>query len=122
MGRGVLEPSAMSLNDVYAPCARVHLVVKDQESDVRVLNTLEFDSTRKRMSVLIKLPNGGIRALVKGADSAIYDVLRTDTDEVGCPTYSPLCLSYLFIRWPPVSYACCLLRCSILTLDPINRH
>eukprot|EP00045_Choanoeca_perplexa_P017396 m.252596 g.252596 ORF g.252596 m.252596 type:complete len:1171 (+) comp17526_c0_seq21:223-3735(+) len=60
---------------------RVHLVIKDQECNVRVLNTLEFDSTRKRMSVLIQLPNGGVRALVKGADSAIYDVLRPDTDE-----------------------------------------
>jgi magnesium-transporting ATPase (P-type) len=58
-------------------------VVKGEETDVRVLNTLEFDSTRKRMSVIIKLPTGGIRALVKGADSAIYDVLRQDTDEVG---------------------------------------
>eukprot|EP00730_Choanoeca_flexa_P018908 TRINITY_DN9220_c0_g1_i1.p1 TRINITY_DN9220_c0_g1~~TRINITY_DN9220_c0_g1_i1.p1 ORF type:complete len:1173 (+),score=384.81 TRINITY_DN9220_c0_g1_i1:188-3706(+) len=60
---------------------RVHLIIKGVECDVRVLNTLEFDSTRKRMSVIVRLPNGTIRMLVKGADSAIYDVLKEDTNQ-----------------------------------------
>lgn len=35
------------------------------------LDTLEFDSTRKRMSVILRFPDGTIRVLCKGAESAI---------------------------------------------------
>ncbi|KAJ3065564.1 hypothetical protein HDU98_011079 [Podochytrium sp. JEL0797] len=45
----------------------------------KILNVLEFNSDRKRMSVIIKRPEGQIVLLTKGADSVIYDRLcRTD--------------------------------------------
>lgn len=55
--------------------------------EYQVLNTLEFNSTRKRMSCIIKIPGNGPddepKALLicKGADSIIYDRLsKTDND------------------------------------------
>jgi phospholipid-translocating ATPase len=40
-----------------------------------VLNTLEFNSTRKRMSAIVRMPNGKIILFCKGADSIIYSRL-----------------------------------------------
>ncbi|KAF2425815.1 phospholipid-translocating ATPase [Tothia fuscella] len=41
-----------------------------------VLVTLEFNSTRKRMSAIIRMPNGKIILFCKGADSMIYSRLK----------------------------------------------
>ena len=46
------------------------------------LNVLEFDSTRKRMSVVVRLPDGTLRLLCKGADSAITSILGPQSDDV----------------------------------------
>jgi hypothetical protein len=40
-----------------------------------VLGVHEFDSTRKRMSVVVRCPDESIRLLVKGADSALVPLL-----------------------------------------------
>lgn len=45
-----------------------------------ILNVLEFSSERKRMSVIVKAPNGVIRMFCKGADSAMLTVLDEGTD------------------------------------------
>ena len=42
------------------------------------LKVLEFNSTRKRMSVIIREPEGRILMITKGADSVIYERLRED--------------------------------------------
>ncbi|XP_064536082.1 probable phospholipid-transporting ATPase IA isoform X4 [Drosophila montana] len=41
----------------------------------QVLNVLEFTSTRKRMSVIVRTPEGKIKLFTKGADSVIYERL-----------------------------------------------
>jgi len=41
-----------------------------------VLNTLEFNSTRKRMSAIIRMPDDKIILYCKGADSMIYSRLK----------------------------------------------
>jgi phospholipid-translocating ATPase len=46
------------------------------ETEYTVLNTLEFNSTRKRMSAIIRMPDGKIVLLCKGADSIIYSRLK----------------------------------------------
>ncbi|KAI9675252.1 MAG: hypothetical protein M1817_001154 [Caeruleum heppii] len=47
------------------------------EKEYQVLNTLEFNSTRKRMSAIIRMPEDGrIVLLCKGADSVIYSRLK----------------------------------------------
>ncbi|XP_023030774.2 probable phospholipid-transporting ATPase IA isoform X3 [Drosophila willistoni] len=40
-----------------------------------VLNVLEFTSTRKRMSVIVRTPEGRIKLFCKGADTVIYERL-----------------------------------------------
>lgn len=52
------------------------LNVLGEERTYTVLNTLEFNSSRKRMSAIIRMPNGKIMLFCKGADSIIYSRLR----------------------------------------------
>ena len=40
-----------------------------------VLNVIEFTSARKRMSLIVKTPDGKIKVFCKGADSVIYERL-----------------------------------------------
>lgn len=51
------------------------LNVMGEERTYTVLNTLEFNSSRKRMSAIIRMPDGTIRLFCKGADSIIYSRL-----------------------------------------------
>ncbi|OBT41228.1 hypothetical protein VE00_09241 [Pseudogymnoascus sp. WSF 3629] len=51
--------------------------VLGDEQEYTVLNTLEFNSTRKRMSAIIRMPDGKIMLFCKGADSIIYARLKT---------------------------------------------
>ncbi|KAI9001934.1 hypothetical protein BC832DRAFT_533113, partial [Gaertneriomyces semiglobifer] len=46
----------------------------------RVLNILEFTSSRRRMGVVLEPRYGDIWLIVKGADTAIYPLLATPTD------------------------------------------
>lgn len=63
------------------------LNVQGEEKEYQILNILEFNSTRKRMSAIIKLPpskpGGEPRALMicKGADSVIYSRLSEKNDK-----------------------------------------
>lgn len=52
------------------------LNVLGREKEFTVLNTLEFNSSRKRMSAIIRMPNGKIILYCKGADSVIYSRLK----------------------------------------------
>ncbi|KAK0901307.1 phospholipid transporting ATPase [Friedmanniomyces endolithicus] len=47
-----------------------------EEREYTVLNTLEFNSTRKRMSAIMRMPDGKIVLFCKGADSLIYSRLK----------------------------------------------
>lgn len=47
------------------------LDVMGQEQDFQILHNFEFNSDRKRMSVIAKGPDGIIKLYVKGADSII---------------------------------------------------
>ncbi|KAL9051738.1 MAG: hypothetical protein Q9162_005840 [Coniocarpon cinnabarinum] len=51
------------------------LNIMGKEQEFTVLNTLEFNSTRKRMSSIIRMPDGKIVLFCKGADSIIYSRL-----------------------------------------------
>jgi len=46
----------------------------------RLLAMLPFDSTRKRASVILRLPEGSIILLCKGADSSIFSVLASGAE------------------------------------------
>lgn len=45
---------------------------------ITVLNVIEFNSTRKRMSIIVRRQDGRILLYSKGADNVIYDRLRAD--------------------------------------------
>lgn len=47
-----------------------------ERKEFTLLNVLEFNSTRKRMSVILRPPEGGVVLLCKGADSVIYQRLE----------------------------------------------
>lgn len=51
------------------------LNVQGEDRTYTVLNTLEFNSSRKRMSAIVRMPDGGIKLFCKGADSMIYSRL-----------------------------------------------
>lgn len=53
----------------------IQLNVLGEEREYAVLNTLEFNSTRKRMSAIIRMPDNRIVLFCKGADSIIYSRL-----------------------------------------------
>ena len=52
------------------------LNVLGEEKEYTILNTLEFNSSRKRMSAIVRMPDGRIMLFCKGADSIIYSRLR----------------------------------------------
>ena len=52
------------------------LNVLGEEQTFQVLNTLEFNSSRKRMSAIIRSADGKITLYCKGADSVIYSRLK----------------------------------------------
>ncbi|GAB9465484.1 Phospholipid-transporting atpase drs2 [Globisporangium polare] len=53
----------------------------NQINAYQVLEVLEFNSTRKRMSVIAKMPDGKLKLLCKGADTVMYARLRQTTDQ-----------------------------------------
>ncbi|KAI5464480.1 hypothetical protein BGZ63DRAFT_421507 [Mariannaea sp. PMI_226] len=66
MGFTVLSKSGDGMN----------LNVLGDERHYQILNTIEFNSTRKRMSSIVRMPDGRIVLFCKGADSVIYARLK----------------------------------------------
>ncbi len=52
------------------------ITFQGQEIKYRLMNILEFTSTRKRMSVIVEDPQGDYLLLTKGADSIIRERLN----------------------------------------------
>ncbi|OHS95070.1 phospholipid-translocating P-type ATPase, flippase family protein [Tritrichomonas foetus] len=50
-------------------------------SRFQLLQTIEFDSDRKRMSVIVKAPNGQIILYTKGADTIMQNLFSSNEDE-----------------------------------------
>ncbi|KAL2250305.1 phospholipid-transporting ATPase 1-like [Sesamum indicum] len=57
-----------------------HIMIDANGEKLRldVLGLHEFDSVRKRMSVIIRFPNDTIKVLVKGADTSMFSILKKD--------------------------------------------
>jgi phospholipid-transporting ATPase len=56
----------------------VHISALGEEERYELLHVLEFTSDRKRMSVIVRTPDGTIKLYIKGADAMIYDRLVSD--------------------------------------------
>lgn len=53
----------------------VFVSIQGEEQEFKVLNICEFNSIRKRMSVILRCPDGKIRLYCKGADTVILERL-----------------------------------------------
>lgn len=58
----------------------IDIEVMGQPERYTLLKTIEFSSTRKRMSVIVRAPDGRIILYCKGADSVVYERLSADVD------------------------------------------
>ncbi|KAL9238949.1 hypothetical protein vseg_013314 [Gypsophila vaccaria] len=60
-----------------------HIVVDINGDKLRldVLGLHEFDSVRKRMSVVIRFPDNSVKVLVKGADTSMLSILAKEVDK-----------------------------------------
>ncbi|KII95736.1 hypothetical protein PLICRDRAFT_98979 [Plicaturopsis crispa FD-325 SS-3] len=53
----------------------VFVKIQGQSQEFQILNVCEFNSTRKRMSTIVRMPNGKIKLYCKGADTVILERL-----------------------------------------------
>ncbi|XP_062211171.1 phospholipid-transporting ATPase 1-like [Phragmites australis] len=60
-----------------------HIVIDVQGERIRldVLGLHEFDSVRKRMSVVVRFPDNNVKVLVKGADTSMLSILKQGIDD-----------------------------------------
>ncbi|KAK4518553.1 uncharacterized protein ATC70_008772 [Mucor velutinosus] len=75
---GALVQGASEIFKYHFYARRPHSIyckVQDQEVEFTILNVCEFNSTRKRMSLVLKGPDGRIKLYCKGADSVILERL-----------------------------------------------
>ncbi|XP_034064079.1 phospholipid-transporting ATPase IA isoform X4 [Gymnodraco acuticeps] len=74
---GALVRAAQTLGFVFSGRTPDSVIVQmpGTEEKYELLHVLEFTSTRKRMSVIMRTPSGKIRLYCKGADTVIYDRL-----------------------------------------------
>ncbi|KAJ0396560.1 hypothetical protein P43SY_009469 [Pythium insidiosum] len=80
-GKAILE--YIKPGHVDSPTAVSAPIGSDPERPVgeyQVLEVLEFNSTRKRMSVITRGPDGQLKLLCKGADTVMYERLRQTND------------------------------------------
>ncbi|KAL5980614.1 Phospholipid-transporting ATPase 3 [Asimina triloba] len=87
--------------------SHVEKMGKIQDVQYEILNVLEFNSTRKRQSVICRCPNGRLvlYCKVKGADTVIYErladgdysikkLMREHLEQFGSAGLRTLCLAY----------------------------
>ncbi|XP_039146537.1 phospholipid-transporting ATPase 3 isoform X1 [Dioscorea cayenensis subsp. rotundata] len=96
--------------------SHVEKMGKIQDVVYEILNVLEFNSTRKRQSVVCRYPNGKLVLYCKGADSVIYErladgnedikrIMREHLEQFGSAGLRTLCLAYrelsseLYEKW-----------------------
>uniref|UniRef100_A0A674K9N0 Phospholipid-transporting ATPase n=1 Tax=Terrapene triunguis TaxID=2587831 RepID=A0A674K9N0_9SAUR len=74
---GALVRAAKHLRFVFTGRTPDSVIIDSlgHEERYELLNVLEFTSTRKRMSVIVRTPTGKLRLYCKGADTVIYDRL-----------------------------------------------
>ncbi|KAI9220298.1 hypothetical protein BC828DRAFT_405948 [Blastocladiella britannica] len=72
---GALVSGARSVGYVFhtrKPTA-ITINMRGRDMEIEVLNICEFNSTRKRMSAVLRFPDGTIKLYCKGADTVIFE-------------------------------------------------
>ncbi|MFS7958698.1 putative P-type phospholipid transporter [Helianthus anomalus] len=67
---------------IYVRESHVEKIGKVQDVTYEILNVLEFNSTRKRQSVVCRYGDGRLVLYCKGADTVIYERLASGNDEL----------------------------------------
>uniref|UniRef100_A0A669DWE0 Phospholipid-transporting ATPase IC n=1 Tax=Oreochromis niloticus TaxID=8128 RepID=A0A669DWE0_ORENI len=103
---GALVTAARNFGYVFLSRTQDTMTIRemDQEMTYEMLALLDFNSDRKRMSIILKFPDGRIRLYCKGADTVIYERLspnskhkettQTALDIFANETLRTLCLCY----------------------------
>uniref|UniRef100_A0A673YPJ9 Phospholipid-transporting ATPase n=1 Tax=Salmo trutta TaxID=8032 RepID=A0A673YPJ9_SALTR len=75
---GALVKGAKGLGFVFTARTpgSVIMEARGKEKSFELLNVLEFSSNRKRMSVVVRTPDGKLRLYCKGADNVIFERLN----------------------------------------------
>ncbi|XP_044480722.1 phospholipid-transporting ATPase 3-like isoform X1 [Mangifera indica] len=101
---------------IYVRESHAEKMGKMQDVSYEILNVLEFNSTRKRQSVVCRYPDGRLVLYSKGADTVIYErladgnedlkkVTREHLEQFGASGLRTLCLAYrdlspdMYERW-----------------------
>ncbi|OMO57251.1 Cation-transporting P-type ATPase [Corchorus capsularis] len=90
---------------IYVRESHVERMGKIQDVSYEILNVLEFNSTRKRQSVVCRYPDGRLVLYCKGADTVIFErlvsgnddlkkVTREHLEQYGSAGLRTLCLAY----------------------------
>ncbi|CAL5196967.1 unnamed protein product [Lathyrus oleraceus] len=90
---------------IYVKESHVEKMGKVQDLSYEILNVLEFNSTRKRQSVVCRCPDGRLVLYCKGADNVIYErlaeynndikkITREYLEQFGSSGLRTLCLAY----------------------------
>lgn len=108
-----LVTTAKDMGFVFLERTQTEVIIEifGEKKRFELLNTIEFNSTRKRMSTIVKTDKGEIMLLCKGADSMIYERLAGGQDELKDITLDQLaafaneglrtlCLAYRIIPEP----------------------
>lgn len=103
---GALVTAARNFGYVFLSRTQDTISIKemDHEATYEMLALLDFNSDRKRMSIILKFPDGRIRLYCKGADTVIYERLSPNSrhkestqealDVFANATLRTLCLCY----------------------------
>ncbi|XP_026564725.1 phospholipid-transporting ATPase IB isoform X4 [Pseudonaja textilis] len=78
---GALVKGAKKLGYVFTGRTPRSVIIDalGKEETFEILNVLEFSSDRKRMSVIVRTPDGQLRLYCKGADNVIFERLSKDS-------------------------------------------
>ncbi|XP_049594131.1 phospholipid-transporting ATPase IC [Syngnathus scovelli] len=103
---GALVTAARNFGFVFLSRTQDTITIREmeQEKTFEMLALLDFNSDRKRMSIILKFPDGRIRLYCKGADTVIYERLSPNSkhkeltqialDKFANETLRTLCLCY----------------------------
>lgn len=103
---GALVTAARNFGYVFMSRTQDTITIREMEKETtyEMLALLDFNSDRKRMSIILKSPDGRIRLYCKGADTVIYERLSPNSrhkestqsalDVFANATLRTLCLCY----------------------------
>ncbi|XP_061615054.1 phospholipid-transporting ATPase IB isoform X3 [Phyllopteryx taeniolatus] len=107
---GALVKGAKGLGFIFTARTPDSVIIeaRGKEMSYQLLNVLEFSSNRKRMSAVVRTPNGRLRLYCKGADNVIFERLTEDSqykeltiahlEQFATEGLRTLCFAYVDLR------------------------